>query len=342
MWRHGKPRLFRSYQRSSLRRIETKFVAAMNAVRDKFGYTLTLNDFIREGNSQPAVLPILLGLLTSICFAVASLLAQRGYHAAAAPWGAWITIAANAFILLGFHFIFEGNTRLWATDNLIFVAVGLFVPGVTRVLSFRGIRTMGSSITSTIVNTTPLFSTVLAMVILSERPGPLVLLGVALTVCGLVTVSWGREVGSYKKIELVYPFLCALMFALKDVTVRWGLGGAGTQPILAAGIAALTSTAQIFILTRYIQGERFVMPLPAVARWFVASGVATGGSFLFMYLAYSMERVSIIAPLVNSYTVFVSLLTPFMARQIESITGKKLAGAGLVVAGIFALSLGKD
>ena len=33
-----------------------------------------------------------------------------------------------------------------------------------------------------------------------------------------------------------------------------------------------------------------------------------------MYVAYSMERVSIVAPLVNSYTVFVSLLTPFMAR----------------------------
>ena len=61
-----------------------------------------------------------------------------------------------------------------------------------------------------------------------------------------------------------------------------------------------------------------------------------------MYLAYSMERVSIVAPLVNSYTVFVSILSPFMARQIESITSRKLAGAALVVAGIFAVSLGKD
>ena len=68
----------------------------------------------------------------------------------------------------------------------------------------------------------------------------------------------------------------------------------------------------------------------------------TGGSFLFMYVAYSLERVSIVAPLVNSYTVFVSLLTPLMAREIETITARKLAGAALVVAGIFAVSLGKD
>ena len=287
------------------------------------------------------MLPIFFGLLTSLCFAIASLLAQRGYHRGAAPWGAWITIAGNALFLLAGHFLLEGETRLWVRDNLIFVAVGLFVPGVTRVLSFRGIRTMGSSITSTIVNTTPMFSTVLAMLLLAERPSKLVLLGVLLTVGGLVTVSWGGEKTSYAKLELVFPFLCALLFSMKDIAVRWGLGDGGGQPILAAAIAAVTSTVEIYLTTRYIQSEKFVLPPMPVARWFFWSGVFTGGSFLFMYVAYSMERVSIVAPLVNSYTVFVSILTPFMARQIETVTGRKLAGAALVVAGIFAVSFGK-
>jgi drug/metabolite transporter (DMT)-like permease len=273
---------------------------------------------------------------------VASLLAQRGYHIGPAPWGAWITIAANAAFLLGGHLLIEGNTRIFIADNLIFVAVGLFVPGVTRVLSFRGIRTMGSSITSTIVNTTPMFSTILAMLILGERPSALVLGGVLLTVGGLITVSWGGEKVSYSKIELVFPFLCALLFSMKDISVRWGLADGGGQPILAAAIAALTSTVEIFLITRYVQGEQFALPRLPVLRWFVWSGIFTGGSFLFMYIAFSLERVSIVAPLVNSYTVFVAILTPFMARQIERLTPHKLAGAALVVAGIFAVSLGRD
>jgi len=288
------------------------------------------------------VLPILFGLLTSLCFAVASLLAQRGYHAGPAPWGAWITIAANAAFLLVGHLLIEGNTRLFVADNLIFVAVGLFVPGVTRVLSFRGIRALGSSITSTIVNTTPMFSTLLAIVILGERPSALVLGGVLLTVGGLITVSWRGEKTAYSKTELVFPFLCALLFSLKDISVRWGLGGGGGQPILAAGIAAMISTIEIFLITRYAQRENFALPPSPVLRWFVWSGIFTGGSFLFMYVAFSMERVSIVAPLVNSYTVFVAILTPFMARQIESLTPRKLAGAALVVAGIFAVALGKN
>ena len=288
------------------------------------------------------MLPIFFGLLTSLCFAIASLLAQRGYHRGAAPWGAWITIAGNCVFLITAHFLLYSDTRLFVPENLIFVAVGLLVPGATRVLSFRGIRTMGSAITSTIVNTTPMFSTVLAILLLSERPGPMVLLGVALTVCGLITVSWVGRHESFKKTELIYPFLCALIFSLKDVTVRWGLGGGGGQPILAAGIAALTSTIEIYFITRYVQGEKFVLPSAPVAGWFVWSGVFTGGSFLFMYLALSMERVTIVAPLFNSYAIFVLLLTPLMARQIERITGRKIAGAALVVAGIFLVSIGKD
>src|SRR3970282_2442019 len=123
------------------------------------------------------MLPILFGILLSLCSPVASLQAQRGYHLSPAPRGAWVPISGNAMFLLAAHFALNSDTRFWIAENLLFVAVGLFVPGVTRVLSFRGIRTMGSSVTSTIVNKTRMFSTLLAILVLSERPGPLVLLG---------------------------------------------------------------------------------------------------------------------------------------------------------------------
>ena len=289
------------------------------------------------------MLPVFFGILTSLCFAVASLLAQRGYYLSAAPWGAWVTLVGNSVFLLAFHFLLYADTRLFVADNLIFVGIGLFVPGVTRVLSFRGIRTLGSAITSTIINTSPMFSTVLAMMLLGERPGHLVLAGVVVTVGGLVTVSWTGEKILWRRTELIYPFLCVLIFAMKDVTVRWGLsGGGGAQPILAAGIAALTSTVEIFAITRFVQGERFSLPPLSVLRWFFWSGICTGGSFLFMYLAFSMERVSIVAPLINSYSVFVLILTPWMARRIESLTVRKVIGAAMVVAGVFLISLGKE
>ncbi len=287
------------------------------------------------------MLAIAFGIIASVCFAAASLLAQRGLSLVPTAWGAWITLVVNAIFLLTFHFVFYPDAPIFVVDNLTFVAVGLFVPGMTRVLTFRGIRTMGSAITSTIVNTTPMFSTALAMVVLEERPGSLVLAGVALIVSGLVIISWEGTERSWKRKELIFPFLAAGLFAMKDVTVRWGLGGSGS-PILAAGIAAVTSTFEVLLINRYLHKEEFVLPPKHVIPWFVSSGLFTGGSFLFMFLALSMEQVSIIAPLVNSYAVFVLLLAPLIARRIERVTLPKTAGAVLVVAGIFLISTGKN
>ena len=287
------------------------------------------------------MLAVAFGILASLCFAAASLLAQRGLSIVPTSWGAWVTLVTNAIFLLAFHFILYPKAPIFVFENLTFVAVGLFVPGMTRVLTFRGIRTMGSAITSTVVNTTPMFSTALAMLVLEERPGPWVLAGVALIVSGLVVLSWEGSSRSWRRTELIFPFLAALLFSMKDVTVRWGLGGSDS-PVLAAAIAAVTSTGEIFLINHYIYKEEFTLPPKHVLHWFVSSGLFTGGSFLFMFLAFSMERVSIIAPLINSYAVFVLVLAPLIAKQIERVTLPKAAGAVLVVAGIFLISVGRN
>ena len=65
-----------------------------------------------------SVLPIVFGLLTSLCFAIASLLAQRGYHRARRRGARGLPSRSNAVFLLGAHFILYSDTRLFAVDNL--------------------------------------------------------------------------------------------------------------------------------------------------------------------------------------------------------------------------------
>src|SRR5262245_30076318 len=95
---------------------------------------------------------IVFGILASLCFTSASAHSRRGLYFMYATWGAWITLVANTVFLLAFHFALYRDASIFVLDNLTFVAVGLFVPGMTRILTFRGIGTMGSAITSTIVN----------------------------------------------------------------------------------------------------------------------------------------------------------------------------------------------
>jgi drug/metabolite transporter (DMT)-like permease len=286
------------------------------------------------------MLAITFGILASVCFAAATLFAQRAMVISPTIWGAWLTLIANTVFLFAVHFILFRDAPIFDRGNLIFAGIGLFVPGLTRVLTFRGIRTMGSAITATIVNTTPMLSTALAVLLLHERPGPLILFGVLLIVSGLATISWQPGQTCWKRSELIYPFLAAFFFAGKDVTVRWGMAG-NASPALAAGIAAATSTLAVTLLNLSVYRERFALPPRSALNLFLLSGFCTGGSFLFMYIAFSMESVAIVAPLINSYAVFVLLLAPLMAREIEELSTRKIMGAAFVVAGIFLISAGK-
>lgn len=310
----------------------------------KFGWISAIRGSLVEIGSERKrsriMLAIGLSLLASLCYACAGIFAQRGLHQLPTPWGAWITLVVNSLFLWLLHFLFSPEAAIFVAPNLIFVLIGFFVPGLTRMLNFRGIQTLGASVTSTVINSTPMFATVLAVMFLGERPGLRILAGLGVIVGGLTAISWGGGRGSWSRLELFYPLLAALFFAGKDVLARWGMGITG-QPILAIAIASITGTVEVYLLLSWIQGDRFRLPPPRISLWFAISGLFTGGSFVLQYLALFIENVSIVSPIVNTYSVFVLLLAPLLARGIEKVTLRKVVGALLVALGVVLISLGK-
>ncbi|OGP30274.1 MAG: hypothetical protein A2038_15530 [Deltaproteobacteria bacterium GWA2_57_13] len=311
----------------------------------KFGWISAIRDNLVEiGNERKRsriMLAIGLSLLASLCYACAGIFAQRGLHQLPTPWGAWITLVVNSLFLWLLHLLVSPEAPIFISANLIFVFIGFFVPGLTRVLNFRGIRTLGASVTSTVINSTPMFATALAVIFLGERPGLVVLSGLGVIVGGLTAISWGGGRGWWSQLELFYPLLAAVFFAGKDVLARWGMGITG-QPILAVAIASITGTVEVYFLLSWIQGDRFRLPPPRIFFWFAISGLFTGGSFVFQYLALFIENVSIVSPIVNTYSVFVLVLAPLLARGIERVTLRKVIGAVGVVAGVALISIGRS
>ena len=65
------------------------------------------------------MLAIAFGILASLCFAAASLLAQRGLYIVPTPWGAWVTLVANTIFLLAFHFALYRYASIFVLDLLL-------------------------------------------------------------------------------------------------------------------------------------------------------------------------------------------------------------------------------
>lgn len=281
---------------------------------------------------------ILLGLFASFCFAVSMILINRGVLALDYFRGLLTNLGLNALFLWLYIMLFVDPIDLWTPANLIFVLVGVFVPGVARFFMFKGMERLGASITSCLTNSTPLFATLFAIVFLHERPTVTNLLGTLSIVSGIIALSWQGASKTWRTRDLWFPLTAAFLFAARDNLVRFGLLHIGS-PIAGAAIAATTSFVTMSLI--YLACEKR-QPLGAAApRGFVlfaAAGFMNFLSYVFAYTALSMERVSLMSPLINGSSLFILPFSALFLKDVETITPRKVAAIALVIVGVFLIS----
>jgi drug/metabolite transporter, DME family len=281
---------------------------------------------------------IILGLLAAFCFAASMVLINRGVLALDYFRGLLTNLGVNSLFLCIYVSFFVGRFDLWAPANLIFVLVGIFVPGVARFFMFKGMERLGASITSCLTNSTPLFATLFAVAFLQERPTATNLLGTLSIVSGVIALSWKGASKTWRSRDLFFPLTAAFLFAARDNLVRFGLLHIDS-PIVGAAIAATTSFATMSGV--YLAGERR-QPLPPTAprgfALFTISGFMNFLSYLFAYTALSLERVSLVSPLVNGSSLFILPLSALFLKDVEKVTPRKIAAVLLVIVGVLLIS----
>ena len=134
------------------------------------------------------MIAILFGLFGSFWFAVSMILINRGIASLDYFRGLLTNLGFNTLFLWIYVVLFIDRIDLWTRANIIFVLVGIFVPGVARFFIFKGMDRLGASITSCLTNATPLFATLFAVSFLRERPSVTNLLGTLSIVAGIVSL----------------------------------------------------------------------------------------------------------------------------------------------------------
>jgi drug/metabolite transporter (DMT)-like permease len=118
-------------------------------------------------------------------------------------------------------------------------------------------------------------------------------------------------------------------FALRDTFVRWVAIDADVAPELA--ISATLLAGALTILVAVLVGRRrpSVSSLPA----FLPAGVLFGLSYVSLYEAFFRGRLSIVAPLVATESLWGVGLSALFLRQAEGVGRRLVLGACFVVAG---------
>jgi drug/metabolite transporter (DMT)-like permease len=217
-------------------------------------------------------------------------------------------------------------------DTWPFFVTGLFAPGISQILFTRSVGVIGPSRTAIVVGISPVLSAAIAVTLLGEPLHVALVLGTLLVVAGGTLLV--RERGgpaAMLSLGIVLSLGAALLFSIRDNLVRWAARGSDVPGFVAATASLVSATLVILlvVLSRPNAQER----IRSAAGPFVPSGLVYGVSYACLYSAFDRGRVTIVAPLVATESLFAVLISIVLLRKSERIGRRLLLAAALVVGG---------
>jgi transporter family protein len=283
---------------------------------------------------------VALALGAGLTFSLSHFMVRLGLDTSNPRTAVTVNVTVNALGLWALAGLFAPIRPIWSLSAWPFVVAGLFAPSLARIFLYRGYRHMGLARSSVLVGATPLFSVIVAISFLGERPSGLVLLGTLFIIIGIGTMSYTRTGGgSWSTWTIFLPLAAALCFAFRDIFTKLGLGLVPI-PVSGAALTALTATLALYVSFLSSSGrERFVVN--AKSLWlFIGSGVLLVAAYLLVFFALNQGDVSLVSPLVNIHPLYSVGLSYIFLQSSENVTGKVVGGGVLIVAGAIGVLLG--
>jgi drug/metabolite transporter (DMT)-like permease len=281
------------------------------------------------------VLPVVLALASAALFGAMTVALRVGLmRYPGAALGAVATVLSGlavALIAAGLE-VTRGDGDLGGV--WVFALAGILAPGGSQILFTLAIRDAGASRASVAVGAAPLVSVAIALAVLEEPARPLLIAGALLIVAGGLALALDRRRPAHvRRVGLLYAAAATVLFATRDNVVR-ALSDGDVPPSTAMATTLLVGL--VFALA-------FARGLPSLSRirGFAPAGVCFGLSYVCLFEAFFHGRVSVVAPLVATESLWGVGFSVLFLRRTELVGARLLLGAALIVAGGVLIGLGR-
>jgi len=220
---------------------------------------------------------------------------------------------------------------------LLFAVGGVLTPGLVRLFYYGGLKRLGASVNSAVFSIYPLYSAILAVLLLSEILSPGNWVGILCIVLGVVFVEISsREINGGNKSawkNLVFPVLGGLTLGVSSIIRKYALD-IYDAPVLGVAVAYTFSLLPFLLLFVSFASTRRELALKRDLRLFWAAGIGQAISWILSFYAVSYEEVAIVMPLMSVESLFVVFFAYFYLKEVERISPKLVASIVLTVLGV--------
>jgi drug/metabolite transporter (DMT)-like permease len=217
-------------------------------------------------------------------------------------------------------------------DTWPFFVTGLFAPGISQIFFTRAVGLIGPSRTAVFVGVSPVLSAAIAVIVLNEPVHVALVVGTLLIVAGgTLLVRERARPGMLLSAGIALALGAALLFAFRDNLVRWAARGSEVPGFVAASASLVSACVVIGLVV--LAKPAAVGRVRRTFRPFLLSGLVYGVSYACLYSAFDRGRVTIVAPLVATESLWAVLISMLVLRRSERVGARLLVAAALVVGG---------
>jgi len=286
---------------------------------------------------------IVLALFSALSFGISQILVRKNLDKSNFVYiSLTVTLMGNV-ILWPLALIFTDFNKLSPEGLILFIIAGLLAPGIARLLYFKGMKNVGISKNASIFATYPLYTSIIAVLMLGEILTPENWIGIACIIIGVIFV--GRNINSNKnqptntsKKRFIVPVLGSLAIAFSQIIRKEGLN-LYNQPILGVAVGYSTSLIVYLLLLLFSADAGDSKFSIDDLRLFWKPGVGIAAGWLLSFLALSQEMVSIVAPVLQTELLFILIFAYLFIRKLENFSFQLIISAFLIILGVILISI---
>lgn len=229
-----------------------------------------------------------------------------------------------------------GSITPW---SWLFLALSGLATGGSWICYFKALSLGDVNKVVPIDKSSTIMAVLLAIVLFGETSHLAVkLIGTAVIAAGtfMMIEKKQSEAGQQSRAWLVYALLSAVFAALTSVLAKVGIDGVESNLATAIRTCFVLVMAWAIVVgkgklsdVRHVDGKEL--------GFLVASGIATGASWLFFYYAIQMGQVSVVVQ-IDKLSILISIVFAWIVFK-ERLTKRSAAGLALIVAGTLAMGI---
>jgi drug/metabolite transporter (DMT)-like permease len=160
------------------------------------------------------------------------------------------------------------------------------------------------------------------------------LIGAALIVAGGIALARERvRPEDFRRLGVLFALTATVLFAVRDNVLRSFAKNSHVHALVAAPTSLLAAVAGIALYLACTRTGSWVRGYGRHLRRFLPAGIVFGLSYAALFEAYYHGRVSVVAPLIATESLWGVVFSALVLRRSELVGRWLVLGAALIVAG---------